>query len=157
LAPMLSYQKMCGLSTPMQRFESCWAFSQWQPTRTPNVPAPNLASYRRGAMLRVRDRMKRLIEVIAVGIGALMQGICASVDLEVISLPSGSLIAILLALYAIAMTSIRHAVPKSRASAGSAQTRGCTSPRSPSDVPAASCLLISRNVAFVPKWRLLIT
>ena len=52
--------------------------------------------------------MNQLIEQGALRIGALLQDICANVDLEVVSLPGGSLIAILLALYAVAMGSIRR-------------------------------------------------
>jgi len=42
--------------------------------------------------------MKQFIEV-TVRIGAVIQDVCANVDFEVVSLPGGSLIAVLLALY----------------------------------------------------------
>jgi hypothetical protein len=47
--------------------------------------------------------MKQLIELGAVRIGAAIQNVCANVDFEVLSLPGGSLIAVLLWLYATAM------------------------------------------------------
>jgi hypothetical protein len=53
--------------------------------------------------------MKQFIEVSAVRIGTFIQDVCANVDFEVMSLPGGSLIAVLLCLYAIALSSIRRA------------------------------------------------
>jgi hypothetical protein len=50
--------------------------------------------------------MKQLIELGAVRIGAAIQNVCANVDFEVLSLPGGSLIAVLLWLYATAMGSV---------------------------------------------------
>jgi hypothetical protein len=50
--------------------------------------------------------MKRIIELGSARIGAVIQYVCANVDFEVVSLPGGSLIAVLLWLYAIAMGSI---------------------------------------------------
>jgi hypothetical protein len=50
--------------------------------------------------------MKQFIDVTAVRIGALIQYACANVDLEVVSLPGGSLIAALLCLYAVALGSL---------------------------------------------------
>jgi hypothetical protein len=47
--------------------------------------------------------MKQLIELGAVRIGAAIQNVCANVDFEVMSLPGGSLIAVLLWLYAAAI------------------------------------------------------
>jgi hypothetical protein len=47
--------------------------------------------------------MKQFIDVTAARISALIQYACASVDLEVVSLPGGSLIAVLLCLYAVAL------------------------------------------------------
>jgi hypothetical protein len=44
--------------------------------------------------------MKQFIELGAVRIGAAIQNVCAKVDFEVLSLPGGSLIAVLLWLYA---------------------------------------------------------
>ena len=53
--------------------------------------------------------MKQLIEVTTLRIGTVMQAICTNVDFEVVSLPGGSLIAILLSLYSIAMSFSRRA------------------------------------------------
>ena len=50
--------------------------------------------------------MKQFIEVTAMRIGALVQYACANVDFEVVSLPGGSLIAVLLCLHAVALGSI---------------------------------------------------
>jgi hypothetical protein len=47
--------------------------------------------------------MKQFIELTAAQIGAVIQNVCANVDFEIVSLPGGSLIAVLLWLYAIAM------------------------------------------------------
>jgi hypothetical protein len=52
--------------------------------------------------------MKQFIEVTAMRIGALVQYACANVDFEVVSLPGGSAIALLLCLYAVALGSIRR-------------------------------------------------
>jgi hypothetical protein len=56
--------------------------------------------------------MKQFIEFGAVWIGAALQDVCANVDFEVLSLPGGSLIAVLLWLYATAMGPIRRAATK---------------------------------------------
>lgn len=53
--------------------------------------------------------MKQLIESGAVRIGAVIQGVSANVDSDVLSLPGGSLIAVLLWLYASAAGSVRRA------------------------------------------------
>ena len=53
--------------------------------------------------------MKQLIESGAVRIGAAIQNVCANVDFDVLSLPGGSLIAVLLWFYASAAGSIRRA------------------------------------------------
>ena len=53
--------------------------------------------------------MKQLIEFGAVRIGAAIQNICTNVDFDVLSLPGGSLIAVLLWLYASAANSVRRA------------------------------------------------
>jgi hypothetical protein len=47
--------------------------------------------------------MNEFIELGAVRIGVAIQKVCANVDFEVLSLPGGSLIAVLLWLYATAM------------------------------------------------------
>jgi hypothetical protein len=47
--------------------------------------------------------MKQFIELGVVRMGAAIQSVCANVDFEVLSLPGGSLIALLLWLYATAM------------------------------------------------------
>jgi hypothetical protein len=60
--------------------------------------------------------MKQFIEVTAVWVGAAIQNVCANVDFEVMSLPGGSLITVLLWLYAIAMSSIRCAATQIRTS-----------------------------------------
>jgi hypothetical protein len=53
--------------------------------------------------------MKQLIELGAVRIGAAIQNVCANVDFDVISLPGGGLIAVVLWLYASAAGSVRRA------------------------------------------------
>jgi hypothetical protein len=53
--------------------------------------------------------MKQLIESGAAWIGAAIQNVCANVDFDVLSLPGGSLIAVLLWLYASAAGSMRRA------------------------------------------------
>jgi hypothetical protein len=60
--------------------------------------------------------MKQFIEVTAARVGAAIQNVCANLDFEVMSLPGGSLIAVLLWLYAIAMSSIRRAATEIRTS-----------------------------------------
>jgi hypothetical protein len=60
--------------------------------------------------------MMQFIEVTAARVGAAIQNVCANVDFEVMSLPSGSLIAVLLWLYAIAISAIPRAATKIRAS-----------------------------------------
>jgi hypothetical protein len=52
--------------------------------------------------------MKKLVELGAARIGAAIQNVCANVDFDVLSLPGGSLIAILLWLYASAAGSMRR-------------------------------------------------
>ena len=59
--------------------------------------------------------MKQLIELGAVRIGASIQNVCANVDFDVLSLPGGSLIAVLLWLYASAANSMRRATTRVRA------------------------------------------
>ena len=49
-----------------------------------------------------KSAMKQFIEASAMRIGALVQYACANVDFEVVSLPGGSAIAVLLCLYAVA-------------------------------------------------------
>ena len=51
--------------------------------------------------------MKQFIELGAVRIGAAIQNVGAKVDFEVLSLPGGSVIAVLLWLYASAMDSLQ--------------------------------------------------
>lgn len=58
--------------------------------------------------------MKQLIESGAARIAAGIQSAGASFDFEVLSLPGGSVIAVLLWLYASAMASVRRAVPRSQ-------------------------------------------
>jgi hypothetical protein len=69
--------------------------------------------------------MKQFIELGAARIGAMLHNIGANVDFEIISLPGGSLLAIFLSFYAIAMGSIRGAATQNRAST-SAPSRACT-------------------------------
>ena len=52
--------------------------------------------------------MKQLVELGAVRIGAAIQSICTNVDIDVLSLPGGSLIAVVLWLYAGAAGSLRR-------------------------------------------------
>jgi hypothetical protein len=60
--------------------------------------------------------MKQFIELGAVRIGVAVQNVCANVDFEVLSLPGGSLIAVLLWFYATAIGSIRRAATQVHAS-----------------------------------------
>jgi hypothetical protein len=53
--------------------------------------------------------MKQLTESGAAWICAIVQDICAHIGFDVVSLPGGSVIAILLSLHAIAMGSVRRA------------------------------------------------
>lgn len=73
--------------------------------------------------------MKRFVELGAVRIGAVIQNICADVNLEVVSLPGGSLIAVLLWLYAVAMRSTRHTTMQIRASRTGPKARSVASER----------------------------
>jgi hypothetical protein len=52
--------------------------------------------------------VKQFIEQGTIRIGAAMQDLRANVDFEIVSLPGGSLIAVLLSLYAITMGYIRR-------------------------------------------------
>lgn len=56
--------------------------------------------------------MKQLIESGAARIAAGIQSVGANFDFEVLSLPGGSVIAVLLWLYASAMSTLKRAVPK---------------------------------------------
>jgi hypothetical protein len=58
--------------------------------------------------------MKQYIELGAVRIAAAIQNFCANVDFEVLSLPGGSLIVILVWLYGSAMGPIRRAATQVR-------------------------------------------
>jgi hypothetical protein len=58
--------------------------------------------------------MKQLIELGAVRIGAAIQNVCANVDFDVLSLPGGSFIAVVLLLYASAAGSMRRAITRVR-------------------------------------------
>jgi hypothetical protein len=62
-----------------------------------------------GARRSGETAMKQLIELGAVRIGAAIQNICTNVDIDVLSLPGGSLIAVVLWLYASASGSQRRA------------------------------------------------
>jgi hypothetical protein len=81
--------------------------------------------------------MKQFIEVTAVRIGAVIQYACANVDFEVVSLPGGSLIAVLLWLYAIAMDSIRRAVTAIRTSRIGPKARSVASEKL---LPSGACV-----------------
>jgi hypothetical protein len=59
--------------------------------------------------------MKQLIELGAVRIVAAIQNMCTNVDFDVLSLPGGSLIAVVLWLYAIASGSLTRASAHVRA------------------------------------------
>jgi hypothetical protein len=100
-----------------------------------------MSTTRTDYLQRYGSRMKQFIERTAVRIGALVQVICANVDLEVLSLPGGSLIAVLLSLYAIAKGSTRGAATQIRASARGtsrslylAEALHCSSPEPASQV-----------------------
>jgi hypothetical protein len=58
--------------------------------------------------------MKQLIEFGAVRIGTAIQNICTNVDFDVLSLPGGSLIAVVLWLYASASGSLSRARASAR-------------------------------------------
>jgi hypothetical protein len=60
--------------------------------------------------------MKWFIEFGAVRVGAVIQSVCAHIDFDVLSLPGGSLIAVVLWLYASAGSSMRRASMQLRAS-----------------------------------------
>jgi hypothetical protein len=53
--------------------------------------------------------MKQFIELGSAWIGTVIQYVCANVDLEVMSLPGGSLMAVFLWICAVSMASIRRA------------------------------------------------
>jgi hypothetical protein len=59
--------------------------------------------------------MKQLIDLGAMRIGAAMQSVCANVDFDVLSLPGGSLIAVLLWLYVGAAGFVRRVSTPGRA------------------------------------------
>jgi len=80
--------------------------------------------------------MKQFIELGAVRVGAAIQNVGAKVDFEVLSLPGGSLIAVLLWLYASAMGSIRRAATQVRASRTTIDARSVASERLPPPVGA---------------------
>jgi hypothetical protein len=65
-----------------------------------------------------------------VRIGAALQNVGAKVDFEVLSLPGGSLIAVLLWLYASAMGSIRRAATQVRPSRATIDARSVAADRS---------------------------
>lgn len=69
--------------------------------------------------------MKQFIQLGATQIGAAIQNISEKVDFEIVSLPGGSLVAVLLSLYAIAMGSIRRAATRNRVSTGKTEMRRC--------------------------------
>jgi len=73
--------------------------------------------------------MKQFIELGAVRIGAVFQNLCANLDFEVLSLPGGSLIAILLWLYTTTMVSIGRTSKQGRASGSMIDARCIASAR----------------------------
>jgi hypothetical protein len=76
--------------------------------------------------------MKRFIELGAVRMGAAIQNVCANVDFDVLSLPGGSLIAIVLWLYAGAGSFIRRASMRGRAPGTTiCDARACGVPLAP--------------------------
>jgi hypothetical protein len=82
--------------------------------------------------------MKRFIELGAVWMGAAIQNVVAKFDFEVLSLPGGSLIAVLLWLYANAIGSIRRAATQVRVSQTTNDARCVASERlSP---PVGACV-----------------
>lgn len=74
--------------------------------------------------------MKQLIESGAARIAAGIQSVGANFDFEVLSLPGGSAIAILLWLYASAIATVKRAVPKPQAveQANTASSTACKEP-----------------------------
>jgi hypothetical protein len=83
--------------------------------------------------------MKQFIEVTAVRVGAAIQNVCANVDFEVMSLPGGSLFAVLLCLYAIAMSSIRRAATQIRTSGIGPKGGSVASEKLPPDGTCVGC------------------
>jgi hypothetical protein len=81
--------------------------------------------------------MKQFIELPAAWISAIIQDVCVNVDFEVVSLPGGSLIAILFSLYAIALSSIRRAGAQNPASISTAESGRCSFKRLP---PNGGCV-----------------
>ena len=81
--------------------------------------------------------MKQLIELGAVRIGAAIQEVCASVDFGVLSLPGGSLIAVLLWFYASAVGSIR------RTSTHVARIRGAPAENPRGEAGSRACLAVA--------------
>jgi hypothetical protein len=75
--------------------------------------------------------MKQLIELGAVRIGAAIQDICTTVDFDVLSLPGGSLIAVVLWLYASASGFQRRASTQVRAAKTTLCGRACCVSLSP--------------------------
>ena len=88
--------------------------------------------------------MKQIIELGAARICAVIQDVSANVDFEVASLPGGSLIAVLLWLYAIAMGSIRCAATQNRASRPGPKAHSAASERLP--VVRASVARVSETM-----------
>jgi hypothetical protein len=85
--------------------------------------------------------MKQFIEVTAARVGAAIQSVCANLDFEVMSLPGGSLIAVLLWLYAIAMGSIRRAATEIRTSEIRPRAGSVASEKLP---PHGTCVVCAR-------------
>src|ERR1700738_2699880 len=82
--------------------------------------------------------MKQFFKETQAVIGAVIQDICLNVDLEVVSLPGGSLIAVLLSLCAIAMGSTRCAATQNRASRTAPRARNGASSTLP---PNGACVV----------------
>jgi hypothetical protein len=83
--------------------------------------------------------MQQFIELAAVRVGAAIQNVCANLDFEVLSLPGGSVIALLLWIYAIAMNSIRRAAAQVHASGATIAARSVASESLPPNGACVGC------------------
>jgi hypothetical protein len=89
--------------------------------------------------------MKQFIELGAVRFGAAIQNVCSNVDFEVLSLPGGSLITVLLWFYATAIGSIRRAATQVHASRTTIDVPA-ERPRPPSPRESVDLALLARLV-----------
>jgi hypothetical protein len=83
--------------------------------------------------------MKQLIQSGAARIAAGIHSVGANFDFEVLSLPGGSVIAVLLWLYASAMATVKRAMPQSQAIEWANATSSTACKRSPSVTACVGC------------------